>query len=229
MSPSPRRAVCLWSGGKDSCLALEAALSDSSLQVEALATTVTDEYERISMHGVRRELLERQAAAVALPLHVARIPRECTNAEYEAAVARTMVPLRDAGITHVVCGDLYLADIRSYRERQFAAIGLEAVFPLWRRDTGVLARDFIRRGYVATLCCVDPRQIDRDLAGRSYDLSLLDDLPTTADPCGENGEFHTFVSDGPLFGSPVPFDVGPAVERDGFCFRDITLAQRNSL
>lgn len=220
----PRRTVALWSGGKDSTLALEATLADPSLQVDGLVTTVTAEYDRVSMHGVRRALLEAQATSLGLPLHVATISQGCTNAAYEESIARVLVPLRDAGATHVVCGDLYLADIRAYRERQLGALGLHAVFPLWLRNTTMLAHDFIQRGYEATLCCVDPMQIAASFAGRTYDRALLDELPATADPCGENGEFHTFVHAGPIYRSPIGIIVGEQVVREGFCFCDFSPA-----
>lgn len=219
-----RRAVALWSGGKDSTLALEAALADASLHMAGLVTTVTEEYDRISMHGVRRALLEAQASSLALPLHIAAIHQGCTNAGYEESVARVLAPLVESGVTHVVCGDLYLADIRAYRERQLSALGLQALFPLWLRDTTALAHDFIQRGYTATLCCVDPVQIAPHLVGRAYDLALLDDLPPTADPCGENGEFHTFVHGGPIYRSAIQISVGDRVNRDGFWFCDLLLA-----
>lgn len=203
-------------------LALEATLEDPSLAVEVLVTTVTAEYDRISMHGVRRELLERQADALGLPLVIATVPARCTNAVYEAAVAAALGPIRAAGVTVAVCGDLFLADIREYRERQLAEQGLEAVFPLWGQDTRELAHRFIDLGHVATLCCVDPGQIDPSFAGRRFDRDLLRDLPHSADPCGENGEFHTFVSAGPLFGAVLDVSVGAAVQRDGFCFRELS-------
>lgn len=218
-----RRAVMLWSGGKDSTLALEAALADPTLSMERLVTTVTADYDRISMHGVRRALLERQGASLGIPLSVATIPATCTNAVYEDALGAVLRPLAASGVTHVVCGDLYLADIREYRERTLAEYGLTAVFPLWLRDTGALARDFITRGFEAIACCVDPRQISETFAGRRYDAAFLADLPASVDPCGENGEFHTFVANGPIFSSPIPVAAGERVLREGFMFADIAL------
>lgn len=211
----------LWSGGKDSTLALEAALADPRLTIERLVTTVTADYDRISMHGVRRTLLEQQADALGIPLSVATIPVGCTNAIYEASLGAVLRPLASSGITHIVCGDLFLADIREYRERTLAEHGLTALFPLWLRDTAVVARDFIARGFEATTCCVDPKQMPGELVGRRYDAAFLAELPATADPCGENGEFHTFVSNGPIFRRPVAVRVGDRVERGGFWFADI--------
>jgi uncharacterized protein (TIGR00290 family) len=211
-----------WSGGKDSALALEALRAVEEVRVCGLITTVTAGYERISMHGVRRALLEAQAAAVGLPLIEARIPVRASNDNYEAAFAAALAPVRAAGVMRVAFGDLFLPDIRAYRERQLAAIGMRALFPLWLRDTRVLARDFIARGFEAVLVCVDPAKIGRSFAGRAFDSQLLHDLPTGADPCGENGEFHTFVFNGPGFVRPVPIVVGPVVERDGFVFCDLT-------
>lgn len=226
---SPRRAVVSWSGGKDSSLALHAALHDPTLHIEALVTTVTSEYDRISMHGVRRALLEAQAEAIGIPLIVAPIPPRSTNAQYEAAMAEALAPLCASGVTHMVCGDLYLTDIREYRERLLAPLGITAVFPVWLRDTAQLAREFIALGFEATLCCVDPKQIDPSFCGRRFDDSLLADLPALADPCGENGEFHTFVSNGPIFRRPVGVRVGERVERDGFWFCDLVPAESEQL
>jgi len=210
-----------WSGGKDSSLALHAALQDPSLHVEGLLTTVTEGYERISMHGVRLALLERQADAIGLPLHIARIPQRSTNDEYERATRAALAPLRANGVTHVIAGDLFLADVREYRERLVASAGMETVFPLWERDTTQLAHAFVAQGFEAILCCVDPKQIDASCAGCTYDHALLAQLPASADPCGERGEFHTFVYNGPIFRDPVAIERGEVVCRDGFWFCDI--------
>jgi uncharacterized protein (TIGR00290 family) len=210
-----------WSGGKDSALALDALQADASVRVVGLITTVTAGYERISMHGVRRTLLAVQAAAAGLPLIEARIPVRASNDVYEAAFAEALAPVRARGVRCVAFGDLFLADVRAYRERQLAALGMRPMFPLWMRDTGVLAREFIARGFEAVLVCVDPTKIDRSFAGRLFDAALLRDLPADADPCGENGEFHTFVFNGPGFAGPVAVRIGPVVERDGFVFCDL--------
>jgi len=210
-----------WSGGKDSALALDALRADATVRVVGLITTVTAGYERISMHGVRRTLLAAQAAAVGLPLIEARIPVRASNDAYEAAFAEALVPVRARGVVRVAFGDLFLADVRAYRERQLAALGMQPMFPLWLRDTGALAREFIARGFEAVLVCVDPAKIDPSFAGHLFDAALLRDLPSGADPCGENGEFHTFVFNGPGFIGPVPVRIGPVAERDGFVFCDL--------
>ncbi len=201
-----------WSGGKDSALALH----ELSAPVSALVTTITADYERISMHGVRRELLRRQADAVGLALVEVEIPVGCSNVVYEQRFAAALTEFE-----MVAFGDLFLSDIRSYRERQLGALGKRAVFPVWGRDTTVLAREFIAAGFEAILVCVDPRQLDRSFAGRRFDADLLTDLPPGVDPCGENGEFHTFVDAGPIFDAPIACAPGEVVERDGFVFCDV--------
>ena len=219
---APRTPVVVsWSGGKDSTLALAAALADERLLVRALVTTVTSGYERISMHGVRRTLLRQQADALRLPLVEVPIAPGCSNDDYEQVMRGALAPLAAEGVTGVVCGDLYLADVRAYRDRLFASVGLAGVYPIWGRDTRALAEEFVDAGYGAILVCVDPRQIPRALCGRDYDRALLADLPAGADPCGENGEFHTFVHRGPIFREGVPVARGEVVERDGFVFADL--------
>jgi uncharacterized protein (TIGR00290 family) len=225
---APEPVVMAWSGGKDSVLALEALRADAAFHVEALLTTVTADYDRISMHGVRRSLLAAQADAIGLPLIEAPIPAAASNAAYESAFAAALAPARARGVRRVAFGDLFLADIRRYRERQLAELGMEGVFPIWRRETASLARECIDRGYRAVLVCVDPTQVDASFAGRLYDHDLLRDLPAAADPCGENGEFHTFVFDGPLFRRPLPIEVGAVVTRGGFVFCDLTLATHSA-
>lgn len=218
----PREAVLLaWSGGKDSALALEALRADDAVRVDALVTTVTAGYERISMHGVRRTLLAAQAKAVGLPLLEARIPVQASNDAYEAAFAAALAPARARGVTRVAYGDLFLTDVRTYRERQLGVLGMRGLFPLWLRDTAALAREFIARGFQAVLVCVDPGRLDPSFAGRLFDAALLRELPSGVDPCGENGEFHTFVFNGPGFQHPVPIDIGAVVLRDGFVFCDL--------
>jgi uncharacterized protein (TIGR00290 family) len=207
------RTVVLWSGGKDSALALhEAGRHD----IAALLTTVTEGYERISMHGVRVALLERQAAALGLPLEKVAIPPRCPNGEYEARMGAALARHRAGGVTSVLCGDIFLEEVRRYREeRLFAASGLTGAFPLWGRDTRALARRFLDLGFRAVLCCVDTSVLPLEYAGRPYDEALLADLPPGADPCGENGEFHTFVFEGPGFSRPVALTPGERVLRDG--------------
>jgi uncharacterized protein (TIGR00290 family) len=218
------RTLLSWSGGKDSALALHALRHPERARVarvEGLLTTVTGPYDRISMHGVRTALLEAQAAALGVPLRVARIPAPCTNAEYEAAMRAPLDAWRAEGGDAVAFGDLFLADVRAYRERLLAPTGLAAAFPLWGAPTPALAREFVRLGFRAILVCVDPAQLDPAFCGRDYDDALLDALPAAVDPCGERGEFHTFVWDGPGFARPVPVTRGEVVRRDGFVFQDL--------
>lgn len=209
-----------WSGGKDSALALQSLRRDG-VEPRALLATVTEGYERVSMHGVRRVLLARQAAAAGVALVEVRIPPQCPDTVYEARMAAALAaPPLDA-VTTVAFGDLFLEDVRAYREARLAAAGRRARFPLWGSDTGALARAFIADGFRATLVCVDPRQVDPALAGRAFDGGLLADLPPGADPCGERGEFHTFVHAGPVLSAPVACEPGEVVARDGFVFCDL--------
>lgn len=210
-----------WSGGKDSALALHALRGEQRIEPAALITTVTEDYGRVSMHGVRRELVQAQAAAAGVPLVEIGIPAACPNDVYEARMAGALAvpPLRD--IPTVAFADLFLADIRAYREQRLAAAGRSATFPLWGRDTGALARAFIDAGFEALLVCVDPAKLDRSFAGRAYDDALLADLPDDVDPCGEHGEFHTFVHAGPVFERPIAIRRGETVARDGFVFCDV--------
>jgi uncharacterized protein (TIGR00290 family) len=208
--------VVAWSGGKDSALALRAIQRDPRYRVVALVTTITTEYDRISMHGVRRTLLRRQAASLGVPLEEVPISPGAPNDEYEAQMRGALKRLRTevSAFDSVVFGDLFLADIRSYRERMLARIGMTGLFPLWLRDTRALAQEFVGLGYRAVLVCVDTVQLPAEFAGREFDLALLRDLPPTVDPCGENGEFHTFVYAGPGVRSPVRHARGPVVLRD---------------
>ena len=213
-----------WSGGKDSALALREIRSDTRFRVAALLTTVTAEYDRISMHGVRRTLLRRQAESLGLPLEEVWISPGASNDAYEVNMAAALASLRarTSGLDTVVFGDLFLADIRAYRERMLARIGMRGLFPLWLRDTRALAHDFVRLGYRAVLVCVDATQLAGEFAGREFDADLLRDLPPGVDPCGENGEFHTFVYAGPGLRPPVRHERGPVVVRDGrFVYCDL--------
>jgi uncharacterized protein (TIGR00290 family) len=217
----PEPLILSWSGGKDSALALDALRASGEHGPIVLLTSVTAGYERVSIHGVRRELLRAQAAALGLPLHEFELRPESSNEAYDAALAAALGELRDRfGATRVAYGDLFLDEIRRYREDRLRALDFEAVFPLWGRDTAGLARTFVHRGFQARLVCVDTTQLDASFAGRAYDARLLADLPETVDPCGENGEFHTFVSGGPGFSAPVAYDVGEVVirlERFAYC------------
>ena len=174
------------------------------------------------MHATRRELLESQAKALGMPLHVVNIPAPCSNEEYEARMSQCLAQLKEQGVEQVAFGDLFLADIREYRERQMEPTGISPIFPLWGRDTTQLAMEIIRNGTKAIVTCVDLKQLDASFAGRDYNQQFLDDLPDHVDPCGENGEFHTFVYDGPIFDEPLNVTLGEIVERDGFVFADIT-------
>ncbi len=219
--PRPDPILMCWSGGKDSAMALDALRKAGRHRVAALLTTVTEGYERVSMHGVRRELLAAQANALGLPLDEVRIPPECVNPVYEARMEAALRRHLTNGVRRVAFGDIFLEDLRAYRERNLARVAMEAVFPIWKRDTRELFREFLANGFRAVVVCVDRKALDRSFVGRFLDESFLGDLPPGADPCGENGEFHTFVFDGPIFREPVRFTVGPTVERDGFVFTDL--------
>ncbi len=220
----PRTSFALsWSGGKDSALTLWTLRREGS-EPEALITTVTDGYDRISMHGIRRELLAGQVEALGIPLVEIVIPPGCPNAAYDARMARAFASPPLSGVEAVAFGDLFLEDVRAYREARLASGGKRGLFPLWRRDTGELAREFIAAGFEALVVCLDPRTLDPSFAGRPYDEQLLADLPPSVDPCGEKGEFHTFVHAGPIFTEPIACATGEIVERDGFVFCDLTPA-----
>lgn len=215
------KALVAWSSGKDSAWALHEVRRAGEVEVIGLLTTVTSEFGRVSMHAVRETLLDRQAEAIGLPCRKVRIPWPCANGVYEREMEHALAEARANGITFVVFGDLFLADVRAYREAKMAGSGIEPLFPLWGRDTTRLARDMLTGGLRATLTCVDPRRLDRSFAGRTFDEALLEALPVGVDPCGENGEFHTFVSTGPMFRAPLEVAVGEVVEREGFVFADV--------
>lgn len=217
----PIPTVLSWSGGKDSALALHTLHMDPGTAVRGLLTTVTDVYDRVSMHGVRSSLVADQAAALELPLYRVAIPPSCSNEEYERATLEALSRLRDSGVEAIAFGDLCLADVRAYRERLVRAAELEPVFPMWGKPTRPLATQFVGCGFKAVVVCVDPRQVDVSLCGAEFDTALLATLPASADPCGENGEFHTFVYDGPMFSRPIEVQRGEIVERDGFVFCDL--------
>jgi uncharacterized protein (TIGR00290 family) len=210
-----------WSSGKDSAWALHVLRQDPGLEVVGLITTVTETFDRVAMHAVRRTLLEAQAAAVGLPVTAVSIPSPCPNESYEAAMAGAIAAARGRGITGIAFGDLFLEDVRRYRERQMEGTGLRLHFPLWRRPTAALAEEMVNGGLRARLTCVDPRVMAAEHAGAAFDRDLLGRLPPGVDPCGENGEFHTFAWDGPLFLRPVPIRTGDVVARDGFVFADL--------
>ncbi|HEY6578909.1 MAG TPA: hypothetical protein VIY09_06275 [Rhizomicrobium sp.] len=219
-----RRVLASWSGGKDCCLALNEVLRGGDFAVEGLLTTVTRDYDRISMHGVRRELLEQQAASLGIPVIEVLIPKGASNAEYEARMGEALDAGKRRGIEAVVFGDLFLADVRAYRERLLAVHDLVGLYPIWGRATHRAIGDFLREGFKAVVVCVDPAALDPSFAGRTIDDAFLSDLPASVDPCGENGEFHTFVFDGPIFRTPVTFTLGETVCRDSFWFCDLVPA-----
>jgi uncharacterized protein (TIGR00290 family) len=210
-----------WSSGKDSAWTLHELRSSPQFEVTALLTTINQDTRRVAMHAVREELLDAQAVAAGLPLVKVPIPAKCSNVAYEEAMGKAMGHARAAGVFQMAFGDLFLEDIRRYREERLLAAGMTPVFPLWGRDTRALAREMVDGGLRASLTCVDPRQLDRSFAGRLFDARLLDDLPPAADPCGENGEFHSFAFGGPMFSSTLAVEHGAIVERDGFVFADL--------
>jgi len=210
----PERVLFSWSGGKDSALALREILERGEFEIAALLTTVTADYDRISMHGVRRTLLERQADSLGLPLEVVSISKNSSNEEYEANMRRVLTKHLADGVCSVAIGDVFLEDVRQYRERNLAKIGMKGIFPLWKRDTRELVRTFIDLGFKAIITCVDSQALSKDFAGRVLDRQFVDGLPPSVDPGGENGEYHSFVYDGPIFRDKVEHTVGEIVLRD---------------
>ena len=221
---APAKAMIAWSSGKDSAWALHEARRGGEFNIVGALTTVTDAFGRVSMHGVREELLRAQLAAAGLPAIVVRIPYPCPNDVYERQMAAAMADAKTCGVTHIIFGDLFLEDIRAYRERQLAGTGITPVFPLWLKPTADLAHDMIASGVEAHLAVVDLKKLPARFAGRRFDRGLLADLPPEADPCGENGEFHSFVSAGPMLSGKISVAVGETVERDGFAFADLVAA-----
>lgn len=211
-----------WSTGKDSAWMLYRLRQQQPGAIAGLLTTTNEAFDRVAMHAVRRELLQAQAAATALPLHVVPLPWPCSNEQYEAIMKAAVDGFVRDGFTHVAFGDLFLEDVRRYREERLAGSGLEPLFPIWKtQSTAALAQEMVAAGLRATLTCVNPRQLDRGFAGRTFDAALLRDLPATVDPCGENGEFHSFAHTGPMFNQPIAVRAGETVDRDGFVFADL--------
>jgi uncharacterized protein (TIGR00290 family) len=211
-----------WSGGKDSALALYEIIKEEKYQIEALITTVTQAYDRISMHGVRRILLERQAASIGLTLEIVFISTGASNDEYERKMAELLTKYEKAGITKVVFGDIFLEDLRTYREQKLASVGMEAIFPIWKRDTKELSHSLTALGFKAITTCVDTEKIDKEFVGRIIDDSFLSELPANVDNCGENGEYHSFVYEGPIFDKRIDFRIGEKVLReDRFYYCDL--------
>lgn len=220
MSGLPRAWLC-WSSGKDSAWTLHVLRRRREVEVVGLLTTVNEVHDRVAMHAVRTTLLEAQANAVGLPLWTVPIPHPCSNRQYEDVMRAAIQQARGVGVTVMAFGDLFLEDVRRYRETQLSGTGLTPLFPLWGLPTDLLAGEMIRAGLRARLTCVDPKQVPASLAGREFDESLLADLPAGADPCGERGEFHTFAYAGPMFRHPVPIESGAIVTREGFVFADL--------
>jgi uncharacterized protein (TIGR00290 family) len=219
-----QKVLFSWSGGKDSALALFELISVGRYSVASLLTTVTENYDRISMHGVRSALLEQQAKAMNLPLEKIFISKESSNDEYEGKMADVLKRFKNSGTNAVVFGDIFLEDLRTYRENNLSKLRMSAVFPLWKKDSDKLARSFINLGFKAIITCVDTKCLDAGFAGREFDEAFLSDLPASADPCGENGEFHSFVYAGPLFAGEIPVTRGEIVLRDErFCYCDLQL------
>jgi uncharacterized protein (TIGR00290 family) len=215
------KALIAWSSGKDSAWALHEVRRAGDLDIIGALTTVTDAFQRVSIHGLREELLRAQLDAAGLPPTIVRIPYPCPNEVYEREMAAAMERAKADGVTHVVFGDLFLEDVRAYRESRLAPIGVTPVFPIWGRPTAALAREMIAAGVDARLVCVDMRKLPRSFAGRRFDANLLTDLPVDVDPCGENGEFHSFVAAGPMLSRAIPVNVGAIVERDGFAYANV--------
>ncbi len=215
------KAYVSWSSGKDCAYALWQARKAGDYDICGLLTTTNEQVSRVAMHGTRNELLHRQAQAVGLPVLEVGLPWPCTNEDYASRMMAACEAMKADGVSHVIYGDLYLEDIRAYRDEKMAQAELTAVYPLWKQDTRQLARDMISTGLKAVVVCIDPKKLDASFAGRWFDEKFLNDLPDGIDPCGENGEFHTCVVDGPMFSAPISVQVGERVERDGFVYADV--------
>ena len=216
--------VVSWSGRKDSTLALNEILNNTDYEVHTLITTVTEGYDRISIHGVRNELLDKQVESIGLPLHKVSIPKDSKNEQYESALKKVLLKFKNEGINEIVFGDIFLEDVKKYRDELLDRLDMKGVYPIWKKGSKELARKFIELGFKAVTTCVDFQQIDKKFVGREYDSGFLNNLPNSADPCGENGEFHTFVYDGPLFDKKIEFTKGEIVFRDDrFYYCDLIL------
>jgi uncharacterized protein (TIGR00290 family) len=218
------KALIAWSSGKDSAYALHIARQTCDIPIVGALTTVTETFDRVSMHGVRRNILMAQLDAAGLPATIVPIPYPCTNEIYEARMAATLDDVRLQGITHIVFGDLFLEDVRAYREEKLAGTGITPLFPLWGLPTDILARDMIASGVETYLATVDLKKLPASFCGRRFDAALLADFPPGIDPCGERGEFHTCVAAGPMLSSRLSITVGETIKRDGFAYTDLTLA-----
>ena len=221
------KTLVSWSSGKDSAYALHLARRSGELEIVGLLTTVSSSFDRVAMHGVRESLLQQQAEAAGLPCRNVPIPWPWSNAIYDEEMGRALRAAKDEGVTHIVFGDLFLADLRAWREARLSELELQGVFPLWMRDTAQLAREMLASGLAATLVCIDPKKLAPSFAGRAFDAELLEALPAGVDPCGENGEFHTFAWAGPMFERSIEVTPGATVERDGFVFADLLPSARS--
>ncbi|RCR68979.1 Dph6-related ATP pyrophosphatase [Larkinella punicea] len=208
-----QKAIISWSGGKDSALALFFCQQAGHYDVVGLLTNVNEQFGRVSMHGVRTGLIETQAHVLELPLHTVQFPGDVSMELYNTLVKQKLTELKKQGVTHVIYGDIFLEDLRQYREQQLSEVGLQGVFPLWNQNTTVLLAKFVQAGFKAVLVCVNENQLPKSWAGRELDATILKDLPPSVDPCGENGEYHSFVYDGPIFKAPIPFKKGEVVRR----------------
>jgi len=217
------RTLVSWSSGKDSAWLVHVLRQRPDVELVGVLTTVNEVFGRVAMHAVRIELLQAQADALGLPLWQIPIPSPCPNEVYERAMASAVRRAVEQGITHIAFGDLFLEDVRRYREERLAGTGLTPIFPLFGSDTAILAREMVDAGLGARLTCINPKVLDRSFAGREFDATLLRDLPPSIDPCGERGEFHSFAYRGPMFSRPIPIEPGIVVERDGFVFADLLL------
>lgn len=217
-----KKVLLSWSSGKDSAWALQLLRGQADVEVVGLLTAFNGAHDRVAMHAVRRMLVQEQSERVRLSLWPVELPWPCSNAQYEELMSAVCSRAVDEGVEAIAFGDLFLEEIRAYRETQLQGTGLEPLFPLWELPTDKLAREVVRAGLKAKLTCVDPSKLNRSFAGREFDAALLEDFPEDVDPCGENGEFHTFVYDGPMFERPIDIEVGEIVERDGFVFADLT-------
>ncbi len=216
------KILLAWSGGKDSAMALYELKKSGEFEVSALLTTITSDYDRVSMHGIRRVLIEKQGASLGVPVEKILLNKNSSNQEYDDKMREILIRFRDGGTTYVAFGDIFLEDIRKYREENLVKIEMRGIFPIWMNDTAELARAFINYGFKAIITCVDTNVLDRSFVGRLYDESFLSEIPSSVDPCGENGEFHSFVYDGPIFRKRIFFKKGECVLREGrFYFCDL--------
>jgi uncharacterized protein (TIGR00290 family) len=215
------KTLVSWSSGKDSAWALHKLQQNPEIDLVGLFCTVNKEFKRVAMHGVRVELLQRQAKNIGLPLQIIEIPYPCSNAEYEEILGQFVKGAKHDHIEYFAFGDLFLEDVRDYREEKLKESGIKPIFPIWGMPTDELSREMLSSGLRAVIACINPKQIAKDFVGREFDECFLDSLPETVDPCGENGEFHTFVFDGPMFKQPIEIFVGDVVDRDDFVFADI--------